>query len=116
MELGLKDWVALVCGASKGFGEGGGPGPGAGGGPAGDLFPKPGKYSSRRPRRSAGTPGRRSSPCRSICRPPKKARRLFRSAHQHYGQVDILVNNAGGASLPAFSGISAGINGRRPSN
>ncbi len=105
MDLGLKDRVALVCGASRGLGKA----------VALSLAREGARLAicSRNPeniqqaaeeiRRDAGT---EVIPLPCDLSSSEEARRFFREAHRHYGRVDILVNNAGGPPSLPFMEIS----------
>jgi 3-oxoacyl-[acyl-carrier protein] reductase len=100
MELGLKDRVALVCGASKGLGKA----------VALSLAREGARLaicsrSEENTRRAAEEINRETGaevlPIKADLASPAEARAFFQQALDHYGKVDILVTNAGGPpSLP----------------
>jgi len=105
MDLGLKDRVALVCGASKGLGKAVARG-----------LAREGvrlaicsrnleniQKAAEEIRKAFGT---EVIPLAVDLSSSEEARRFFREAHRHFGQVDILVNNAGGPPSLPFLEIS----------
>ena len=105
MDLGLKDRVALVCGASKGLGKAVARG-----------LAREGvrlaicsrnleniQKAAEEIRKAFGT---EVIPLAVDLSSSEEARRFFREAQHHYGQVDILVNNAGGPPSLPFLEIS----------
>ena len=105
MDLGLKDRVALVCGASKGLGKA-----------VALSLAREGarlaicsrnlenlQQAAEEIRKTFGT---EVIPLAVDLSSFEEARRFFREAHQHFGQVDILVNNAGGPPSLPFLEIS----------
>jgi 3-oxoacyl-[acyl-carrier protein] reductase len=105
MDLGLKNRVALVCGASKGLGKA----------VAQGLAREGARLAicSRKLEniQQAAEEIRRESETEVIPLPcdlssSEEARLFFREAHRQYGRVDILVNNAGGPPSLPFLEIS----------
>jgi 3-oxoacyl-[acyl-carrier protein] reductase len=100
MELGLKDRVALVCGASKGLGKTVALGLAREGARLAIC-----SRSEKNIRRAAGEikqeTGAEVLPLKADLSSATEARAFFSQALAHYGKVDILVTNAGGPpSLP----------------
>jgi len=105
MDLGLKDRVALVCGASKGLGKAVALGLAREGTRLAICSRNLENIQkvAEEIRKASGT---EVIPLAVDLSSSEEARRFFREAHQHYGQVDILVNNAGGPPSLLFLEIS----------
>ena len=105
MDLGLKDRVALVCGASKGLGKAVAMGLAREGSRLAICSRNLGniQQAAEEIRRDTGM---EVVPLTADLSSSEEARRFFREAYQHYGRVDILVNNAGGPPSLPFLEIS----------
>ena len=105
MDLGLKDRVALVCGASRGLGKAVALGLAREGARLAICSRNPEniQQAAEEIRQDAGT---EVIPLPVDLSSSEETRRFFREALDHYGQVDILVNNAGGPPSLPFLEIS----------
>lgn len=105
MDLGLKDRVALVCGASKGLGKAVALGLAREGARLAIC-----SRSLENIQQAAGeireAAGTEVLPLAVDLSSSAEARRFYRQAREHFGQVDILVNNAGGPPSLPFLEIS----------
>ena len=105
MDLGLKDRVALVCGASKGLGRAVALGLAREGARLAVCSRSEENIRSAAKVIQAET-GTEVVPLQADLSSAAEARSFFHQALAHYGRVDILVNNAGGPPSLPFMEIS----------
>jgi 3-oxoacyl-[acyl-carrier protein] reductase len=105
MDLGLKDRVALVCGASKGLGKAVALGLAREGARLA-ICSRNLENIQQAAEEIRGETGTEIISLPADLSSAEASRRFFREAQHHYGQVDILVNNAGGPPSLSFPDLN----------
>jgi 3-oxoacyl-[acyl-carrier protein] reductase len=105
MDLGLKDRVALVCGASKGLGRAVAQGL-AEEGVKVAICSRNKEYILRAAEEIGRSTGVETMGLAVDLARAEEARGFFKEALRHFGRIDILVNNAGGPPSLSFADIS----------
>jgi 3-oxoacyl-[acyl-carrier protein] reductase len=104
MDLGLKDRVALVCGASKGLGRAVAQGLAEEGARVA-ICARSQEHILRAAEEIGRATGVETMGLAVDLSKAEEAREFFRNALSHFGRIDILVNNAGGPSSLPFTDI-----------